>query len=428
MFVRRLNNQSNRTAAAGWEDMRAHNTALLLGEIWSHEGLSRADLARSTGLSRATVSDIVGGFVELGVVTEAEATASSGGRPPIRLVFNDAWRQVIGVELGGAHVSGVRTDLRGKVLARFGRELPVDRDPYATLATMDDGIRSLLAADPSPPILGIGLGVPSPLRVDRGAELDVHLFPRWVGIDLEKHLHQQFGRPVMVENDANLGALAEHWWGAGRDVSDLAYIKLGTGVGAGILIGGQIHRGSSGIAGEIGHTTIDPSGPRCRCGLHGCLEALVGTASLTSRAEAAYAAVGCPRDGLTVHGLIGAAREGDTIACQFVTSAGTCLGIAVANLLNLVNPGRVILGGRLTEAGPLLLDDLLTAMEARALWTSRADSNVVFSDLGDDGVALGASTLVLQNALSNPMRFLWPDGAGRAVNALPAATLGGPRA
>jgi predicted NBD/HSP70 family sugar kinase len=424
MFVRRLNNQRRPSAlAAGWDDLRAHNTALLLRAIWSEEGLSRADLARRSGLSRATVSDIVGGFVELGVVIEAgadpspEAAPSSGGRPPIRLQFHDGWRHLIGVELGAAHVSGVRTDLRGRVLGRFVVERDVEGDPAGTLAAMDAGIRALLAIAPETAVIGIGLGVPSPLRFGEHGHLATHLFPRWSEIDLIAHLAGAHALPVRLDNDANLGALAEHWWGAGRDVTDLAFIKLATGVGAGILIGGDIHRGATGIAGEIGHTTIDTAGPRCRCGLNGCLEAFVGSAQLLARARERLSddqerpAWASPR--ATVHTLIDGARAGDPVARELVTTAGTWLGIAIANLLNLVNPGRVVLGGPLTEAGPLLVGPLTRALEQRALFTSVAGSSVVVGALGDDAVAIGAATLVLQGALSDPPLFLGSERAER---------------
>lgn len=415
MFVRRSNDQSRPPpAAAGWDDLRAHNTALLLRAIWEEEGVSRADLSRRWGLSRATVSDIVGGFVALGVVNEAEVAPSSGGRPPIRLQFQDGWRHLVGIELGASHLYGVRTDLRGRVLARFDATPDVEGDPAGTLAALDAGIRRLLAFDAETPVIGLGLAVPSPVRAGEEGRLAPHLFPRWAGVDLAAHLAAVHRLPVHIDNDANLGALAEHWWGAGRGLSDLAYIKLATGVGAGILIGGAIHRGATGIAGEIGHTTIDPGGPRCRCGLQGCLEAYVGVASLVARAEEGLRgperpAWASPRP--TVQGLIASAQRGEPDARALVGSAGTWLGIAIANLLNLVNPGRVVLGGRLTEAGPLLLEPLRAALERRALWTSVAGADVVVSPLGDDAVALGAATRVLEDALSDPSFLLEPGGS-----------------
>jgi predicted NBD/HSP70 family sugar kinase len=409
MFVRTVNNQSPRhVRAAGHDDLRAHNTGLLLRAIWSETGLSRAELARRTGLARATVSDIVAGFVDLGVVSEAEAAPSNGGRPPIQLEFQDGWRHLIGLELGASHVSGVRTDLRGRVVGRFSVDLEVESDPIGTLAAMDAGIAELLALDADTPVLGIGLGAPSPLRTSAPGRLATHLYPRWAEIDLAAHLPAVHGLPALLDNDANLGALAEHWWGDGQAVADVAYIKLATGVGAGIVIGGDIHRGATGIAGEIGHTTIDMHGPRCRCGLNGCLEAFVGTSSLLARAAARLDAGrhNGPPVKLTVPGLIRLAHDGDPVARDVIATAGAWLGVAVANLLNLVNPAKVVLGGRLTDAGALLVDPMLHALAERSTWNTLAGSTVTISQLGDDAIALGAATLVLQSTLHDPSEFL----------------------
>lgn len=422
MFVRWMNKQSPTAPAAGWDDLRAHNTALLFGAIWCEDGVSRADLARATGLSRATVSDIVGEFLAAGAVTESEVAPSSGGRPPIRLRFVDGWRHLVGVELGASHALGVRTDLRGRILASFRTELDVAGDPEGTLAALVGGVQALVDAEPGVPVLGVGLGVPSPLRSQDHGLLSPHLFPRWQGVDVRARLEAAHGLPVRVDNDANLGALAEHWWGGARDTRDFAYIKVATGVGAGILIGGHIYRGATGIAGEIGHTTIDTHGPRCRCGLNGCLEAMVGAASLLRRAEERLAgqwprpawAVPAP----TVPGLIAAAQAGEPVAADLVRTAGGALGIAIANLLNLVNPGRVLLGGTLTEAGALLLDPLREALAQRALFSSVEGADVDISPLGDNAVALGAATLLLQGLLEEPLPVL---GAAAPVSLHPAA-------
>lgn len=391
-------------------DLRGHNIAIVFRAIWCEDGISRADLARLTGLSRATVSDIVSELLATGAVTESEVAPSSGGRPPIRLRFEDGWRHLVGVELGASHVSGVRTDLRGRALAEFRVDLDVAADPDGTLAALLEGVERLLAHAPEVPVLGLGLGVPSPVRAATGGRLAPHLFPRWHEVDLIERLGAASGLPVRLDNDANLGALAEHWWGGGRDVADFAYIKVATGVGAGILIDGAIYRGATGIAGEIGHTTIDTHGPRCRCGLNGCLEAMVGSASLLRRAADRLGALAVrpawAREPLTLRALIDGALAGEPLAVGLITDAGTALGIAVANLLNLVNPGRVVLGGPLTDAGALLLDPMRTAIARRALWSSIEGSTLLVSPLGDRAVALGAATLLLQEMLDDPRRVL----------------------
>ena len=203
-----------------------------------------------------------------------------------------------------------------------------------------------------------------------------------------------------MDNDANLGALAEHWWGVGQGIGEFAYLKLGTGVGAGLILDGEIYRGAFGIAGEIGHTAIDPNGPRCRCGLTGCLEAMVGAQSLVARAQKALT-----KDIPDLQSLLLDAMSGDNDARALVSEAGRYLGIAVANLVNLVNPGMVVLGGQLPSAGEILFSPLLSAMQERSLSTSWESAEVRPSALGREAVALGAATLVLQAALADPTLF-----------------------
>ena len=403
MIVHRLNEQTaSRQFAAGWDDLRAHNAGVVLRAAWWAERISRADLARQTGLSRATISDIVAEFVAGGILEDTEDAAprtSSGGRPPTIVRFVDDCRNILGVELGATHVSVVRTDLRGRVLWRSATEVDTAADPDAALAAIVRLARAAWDDAPDAVMIGVGLALPTPLRHGEGARLSPRLFPRWEGIDVAEPLADALGVPVHADNDANLGALGEHWWGAGRGVEDLVYIKVATGVGAGILIGGEIYRGARGIAGEIGHTSIDPAGPRCRCGLTGCLEAFVGTSYLLDRAG-----MGPTRRHATVTELIDAARAGDPVARAVVQDAGHHLGVAVANLLNLVNPARVVLGGRLTDVGEPLLVALRESAHARALWSSVDGYDVVLGTLGDDAVALGAATAILRTALLQPAR------------------------
>jgi predicted NBD/HSP70 family sugar kinase len=293
-------------------------------------------------------------------------------------------------------------------VARRSCAVDVAHSPAATLEALVRIAQDLVETDPETPVIGLGLGLPTPMRHGQGVQLSPQLYPSWRGIDVAATLHSALGLWIEADNDANLGALAEHWWGAGRGVDDLAYIKVATGVGAGILIQGEIYRGAIGIAGEIGHTAIDPNGPRCRCGLYGCLEAMVGTSYLLDR----YAADTFPEPApdLTVQHLIDAAHGSDRVAAEKVREAGRYLGIAVANLLNLVNPARVILGGRLTETGELLTRSIEETVRERSLWTSVADAEVCVSPLGDEAIALGGATLILRSVLAHPELHLFsPD-------------------
>lgn len=385
--------------------VRAHNTAAVLHLIWSG-GFSRADLARRTGLSRSTVTGIVGGLVQAGVVRES-SPQKSGGRPSILLRLNERVRLLVGIEMGASHISTVLTDLQGQFLASRSVAVDAQGEPVRALEIMESHVTAMLIELhlDTRALAGIGLAVPCPLP--HNGSLDPHILPKWRGTDPAQALRARFGVPVMMDNDANLGALAELWWGAGRDVGDFSYIKMATGVGAGHIINGRVYRGSGGIAGEIGHTAIDASGPRCRCGLRGCLEAMVGRESLERAAD------------MDLEALLSAAQAGDPAATTAIRNAGTYMGIAVANLLNLMNPARVILGGALTRAGELLREPLMQAVQARALFSTVESSRVVLSQIGPHAVAKGAATLVLQAALNDHSLLTpQPANAGAALEAL----------
>jgi len=377
---------------------------------WRERQISRAEIARRTELSRSTVSDIVDELLESGLVAEVGAGESRGGRRPIVLEFRDEAGVILGIDLGAAHAAVALTDLRGAVLAWEHRKHPVREDPAGALDLMTELVESVLKTwgGRRDRLLGAGLAVPSPVDPGHPDDLCELVLPAWKGISPGQVLRKRFRTPVLVDNDANLGALAERWWGAGRDVDDFAYIKLATGIGAGFSFGGQIYRGAKGIAGEIGHLAIDPSGPLCVCGLRGCLATFVGSQALIQRATELLethpgSALAGRRFGVTI--LEDAALAGDPLALRVVGEAANALGIAVAGLLNLLNPSVVIMGGGLSRLGDLLLEPLRQVVRVRTLVTSAEAARLVASALGARGVAIGAATLLLQRALSDPRHF-----------------------
>jgi predicted NBD/HSP70 family sugar kinase len=252
------------------------------------------------------------------------------------------------------------------------------------------------------------MAVPSPVDPARPDLLNDVVVPGWKGVNVAEALRKRFRVPVLIDNDANLGALAERWWGAGRDVDDFAYIKLATGIGAGFFVGGKIYRGANGVAGEVGHLSIDPGGASCGCGLRGCLVTVVGSPALLRRtrellAEIPGSALAGRDFGITT--LEDAALAGDALALLVVREAAEHLGIGVAGLLNLLNPAVVIVGGGLARLGELLLEPLRETVRRRTLATSVAGSRIVTSQLGARAVAVGAATLLLQRALTDPRHF-----------------------
>lgn len=390
--------------------MREHNLALLLNLVFKQEGeLSRADLSRVTGLSRSTVSAIIDVLIEERLVRETGSGDSRGGRRPTLLEFNADAYSLVGVELGASHVRVVATSLRAHVRAvREMRHAVVD-DPRGTIKVLGKLIDGVLAdaGISKGDLLGIGVAVPCPLELRNADTMCSQLMPAWQGVRLPRVLSDRYGCLVLMDNDANLGALAERWWGAGRTGEDLTYIKVATGVGAGHIIAGEVYRGSNGTAGEIGHLAIDLRGPQCRCGLRGCLAALIGAAALADRVKAKVSGGRTTklsaRSG--VDALAEAAVAGDRVARELVDEAGSYLGIAVASLLNLLNPAIVVLGGPITAAGDLLLDPIRATVRDRSLFRSVAEARIVTSELGDDAIAIGAATLVLQAALKSPSLF-----------------------
>jgi predicted NBD/HSP70 family sugar kinase len=262
--------------------------------------------------------------------------------------------------------------------------------------------------------VGLAVAVPSPVDPMRPDRLSQTVMPEWQGQLGLDDLAAQLGVPLMVDNDANLGALAEQWWGAGRGVDDFAYIKVATGIGSGYVINGQIYRGATGVAGEIGHLAIAPPGKQCVCGLRGCLATVLGTQALIERCRELLADHPDSVLGgltLTMTDLEAAALAGDPLARRVTTEAAEYLGIAVAGLLNLMNPALVVFGGDLAGLGELLLEPVRETVRRRTLVSLVAAAELRTSELGPQSVAVGAATMVLKEALQDCRLLAAVDGS-----------------
>lgn len=378
--------------------------------IWRERRISRAEIARMANLSRSTVSEIVTEILPTGLVAEIGAGPSRGGRRPIVLEFQDDAYVVLGVEMGANHVCVALTDLRGRILNWTCRPHPVRDDPAGTRELITELCNQSL--DPSvtdgAPLAGIGVAAPSPVDPSQPLQLDRVVMPAWEGELGLQDLADAHGVPLMMDNDANLGALAERWWGAGRDVDNFAYIKVATGIGAGYVIDGEVYRGATGVAGEIGHMAIDPQGATCVCGLSGCLVTLVGAEALLERlSHLAQEEPEHPANGhkQSIAELEQAALAGDPVVLTVVKEAAESLGIAVAGLLNIMNPSLVVIGGDLAQLDSLLVDPLRATVQQRTLVSSVAAAEIRTSELGPQSVAIGAATMILKAALEDSERF-----------------------
>ncbi|NEC00519.1 ROK family transcriptional regulator [Streptomyces anulatus] len=351
--------------------------------------LTQAEIARSTGLSAATVSNIVRELKDGGTV-EVTPTSAGGRRARSVSLSGDAGI-VIGVDFGHTHLRVAVGNLAHQVLAEESEPLDVDASSAEGFDRAEVLVKRLIEATGIGPdkVIGIGLGVPGPIDVESGTLGSTSILPGWTGINPSEELSGRLGVPVYVDNDANLGALGELVWGSGRGVKDLAYIKVASGVGAGLVIDGTIYRGPGGTAGEIGHITLDESGPVCRCGNRGCLETFTAARYVLPLLRPSHG------PGLTMERVVQLAREGDPGCRRVIGDVGRHIGSGVANLCNLLNPSRVVLGGSLAEAGELVLGPIRDSVSRYAIPSAARQLSVLPGALGGRAEVLGALALVL---------------------------------
>ncbi|MBM4424925.1 MAG: ROK family protein [Chloroflexi bacterium] len=361
-------------------------------------------MARNTKLSRATVSAIVEELIDARLVREARVGASRGGRRPTILELNPDVGRVVGIDIGATHLIVVVADLRGRALAECELGFDIASGPEAGLDRVGRAVDEMLrqAGCLWESVVTVAVGVPGPVVSKLGMVVAPPIMPGWDGFPIQKYLRERWAKPVYVDNDADLGALGEWSYGAGKNESNLTYIKIGTGIGCGILLDGQIYRGVLGTAGEIGHVTISEDGPPCTCGNYGCLEAMAGGRAIAQRAQlaikagqrTALTAISAARE-LTARDVAEAAKEGDAVAQQLLSDAGRHIGSALASLINLLNPGLVLLGGGVVGAGDILLNSVRAAVAERSMRPSLQATRVDVGSLGRRSTVMGAVSLGL---------------------------------
>ncbi len=374
---------------------------------FSPMGISRIELSRELGLTRAAVTAIVGDLILAGLVRETNG-GTSGGRRPIFLEINPKGGLVIGVDIGATHVTLILADYLAKVLDEISAPLDILQGPEVCLSYVDSLMKSWLeklGMDLSR-ICSIAVGVPGPIVTDAGMVSGPPIMPGWDRFPIRQWLQNAWGCPITLGNDAEFGALGEWAYGAGRGVKNLAYIKVGTGIGAGLLIDGQIYRGSTGCAGEIGHITIEENGPLCTCGNRGCLEALAGGRAIARKAVQAVrrgertSLSEIPSlDSITAREVIVAARKGDHLSQRLVQEAGYFLGTAIASMVNLFNPSMVVIGGGVAQVGDLLLDPVRKTVKQRSLLVASQAVDITAAVLGRRSSGMGAIAQAISMSL-----------------------------
>src|SRR4051794_7989588 len=372
------------------EALREGNRARLVDALRRAGTASRADLARATGLSRSTVSSLVADLVERGLVTERGDDRSRPGRPGMMLALDPSAGAVVGIDFDHSHLRVAVADLSSTVLAERLEALDVDHRADEALDRAAALVAAVLAEAgvPRERVLGAGMGLPGPVDRRTGTVGSSVILPGWVGVRAAPEMGARLGLPVIVENDANLGALAELSVGAGRGLDDAVYVKMASGIGAGLVLGGRLHHGATGVAGELGHVQARPDGPVCRGGNRGCLETMAASGALLDALRGAHPT-------LTVHGMLGLATAGDLGVRRILADAGRAVGSALADLCNHLNPAAIIVGGELAAAGETLLDGIRDAIDRRAQPAAAAAGQVVAGVLGERAQVVGALALVI---------------------------------
>jgi predicted NBD/HSP70 family sugar kinase len=378
----------------------------LLELIRNGTATTRADLARHTGLARSTVAQRVDALLGAGLVYEAGGSASTGGRPPTVLAFNHAAGVVLVADLGATHARVAVSDLAGTPLTEMASDLDIALGPEEVLGWVADRFAELLreSGQAATEVRGIGIGVPGPVEFDSGRPFNPPIMPGWDGFSIPNWFAGRYAAPVLVDNDVNIMARGEHWvhW---RDTEHLLLVKVGTGIGCGIVAGGEIHHGARGAAGDIGHIRATASEEVvCRCGNVGCLEAVAGGQALAERLAAGGAETANSRD---VVALVGA---GDATAMRMVRDAGRTLGEVLAGTVNFFNPAVIVIGGDIAEAHAQLLAGVREGIFSRSLALATRDLRIVPCRLGDRAGITGAAMMSIDHALS-------PDAVDRALQA-----------
>ncbi len=384
------------TAGESQDPASSTGAGSVLSLIRAGEAVTRADLARRTGLARSTVAQRVEALLAHRLVYEAGGCASTGGRPPAVLAFNRGAGVVLVADLGATHSRLAVSDLAGAPLAERAFETDVARDPEVVLSWVHDRFQDLLgmANRDGVDVRGIGIGVPAPVAFSRGEPVAPPMMPGWDGFSIPGWFARHYDVPVLVDNDVNIMALGEHWthW---REFEHMLYVKMATGIGCGLVTDGRIHRGAQGAAGDIGHIRLaGHDNVLCRCGNIGCLEAVAGGRALAARLTARGAPAASARD------VVRLVREGEPLAIQAVRDAGRHLGEVMAECIKFFNPGAIVVGGDRAEAQQPLLAGVREVAFGRSLPMATRALRMVCSQLGDRAGVIGAAIMVIEHVLA----------------------------
>ncbi|HLF42729.1 MAG TPA: ROK family protein [Acidimicrobiia bacterium] len=367
----------------------------LLRVFWDGQIVDRAELGRQTGVARSTVSSIVGGLLTAGLIEEVGTGESTGGRPPQLLRLNSRRGVVLGADLGATHGRLLVADLAGVSLAEGEWPLDMADGPHRVVAWMIDRFEDLLKETgySEADVYGVALGVPGPVEFSEGWAVAPPIMPGWDKVPLRPLIQEHVDAPVVVDNDVNVMAYGEYWTQWRHRAENLLFVKVGTGIGSGIIASGRVYRGSQGAAGDIGHVALtDHLHVICPCGNRGCLEAVAGGKALTERLV----------PGRTVRDLVEMAQKGEADVIPALREAGRTIGQVVAGAVNLFNPSVLAIGGGLGVVGDHVITGIKEVVFQRSTVLATRDLRLVPSRLGNRAGVVGAATLAIARAFDSP--------------------------
>ncbi|MDD7973701.1 ROK family transcriptional regulator [Roseinatronobacter alkalisoli] len=376
-----------------WDSTALLNAGELLTLIARGNAKTRSDLIEATRLSRMTMSQRLSALMGAGLVEETPQTLPSGGRPTRQLRLSPAAGHLLVANIGETHLHLAATDLTASVLAERTIPFDIGNGPDVVLGMISEGFTALAALLPpgTGPLFGIGLSLPTPVDFAAGVVVGPSVLYGWDGFEIRTRLGARYGVPVYVENDVNLMTIFEHRHNY-ADVDDMIFIKVGTGIGSGIVSNGRILRGAKGAAGDIGHIGIKSKHPPlCRCGKFGCLEALAGGWALARDLTTA----GLPAT--TARDVIELFNRQTPLALMLLRQAGRNVGEVVCELVSVLNPAMIVVGGTISQAGDTLLDGVRELVYQRCLPLATSDLKIVVSKAHEDTAILGAALLVLDS-------------------------------
>lgn len=390
---------------------------LVLEAVRRGRAHSRSEIAQRTGLGRAVVAQRVSELLERGMLSESSVGPSTGGRPPRHLEFSASAGHLLVADLGATSIDVAVTDLAGRILGHYAEPADIAAGPDLLLDRVDELFAIVRrTTHQAGRLWGIGIGVPGPVEFRTGRPVSPPIMPGWDGYPIRERYMDRYNAPVWVDNDVNVMALGEWRAGIARGHQNVVFVKIGTGIGAGIISDGAIHRGAQGSAGDVGHVqVVDDRSVICRCGKIGCLEAIAGGAALAREADQLARSGRCPllaevldqRGGVTAEDLSRAAGFGDPLCVDVLLRTGRHVGRMLATVVNFFNPSLIVVGGGVASSGDQFLAAIREAVYARSLPLATRDLLIQRSSLASLAGVTGAAAMVLDELFSREHLGRW---------------------